>query len=163
MAKTIKLEIVTPKGIAYSDDVDIVTLRSVEGQIGVLANHVRLMTQLVPGDLIVRKGGHADFLAVGGGLVEVRGDRISIATDMAIGGRHKRSSRRRSTTASGSSPTGEDFFGRGSSRQCVVGSLAGTVACEASPSRVKDTQQISTVVAIDFPETPFRANFRFFM
>jgi F-type H+-transporting ATPase subunit epsilon len=85
MAKTIKLEIVTPKGIAYSDDVDIVTLRSVEGQIGVLANHVRLMTQLVPGDLIVRKGGHADFLAVGGGLVEVRGDRISIATDMAIG------------------------------------------------------------------------------
>ena len=85
MAKMIKLEIVTPKGVAYSDDVDIVTLRSVEGQIGVLANHVRLMTQLVPGDLIVRKGGHADFLAVGGGLVEVRGDRISIATDMAIG------------------------------------------------------------------------------
>lgn len=84
MAKTIRLEIVTPKGIAYSDDVDIVTLRSVEGQIGILPNHVRLMTQLVPGELIVRKGGQAEFLAVGGGLVEVRGDRVSIATDMAI-------------------------------------------------------------------------------
>lgn len=84
MAKTIRLEIVTPKGIVYSDDVDIVTLRSVEGQIGILPNHVRLMTQLVPGELIVRKGGQAEFLAVGGGLVEVRGDRVSIATDMAI-------------------------------------------------------------------------------
>lgn len=84
MAKTIRLEIVTPKGIAYSDNVDIVTLRSVEGQIGILPNHVRLMTQLVPGELIVRKGGQAEFLAVGGGLVEVRGDRVSIATDMAI-------------------------------------------------------------------------------
>ena len=84
MAKTIRLEIVTPKGIAYSDNVDIVTLRSVEGQIGILPNHVRLMTQLVPGELIVRKGGRAEFLAVGGGLVEVRGDRVSIATDMAI-------------------------------------------------------------------------------
>jgi len=84
MAKTIKLEIVTPKGISYSDDVGIVTLQSVEGQIGVLPNHVRLMTQLVPGELVIRKGGHAEFLALGGGLVEVRGDRISIATDMAI-------------------------------------------------------------------------------
>lgn len=84
MAKTIRLEIVTPKGIAYSDNVDIVTLRSVEGQIGILPNHVPLMTQLVPGELIVRKGGQAEFLAVGGGLVEVRGDRVSIATDMAI-------------------------------------------------------------------------------
>ena len=84
MARTIKLEIVTPKGIAYSNDVDIVTLRSTEGQIGVLPNHVRLMTQLVPGELTIRKGGHSESLAVGGGLVEVRGDRISIATDMAI-------------------------------------------------------------------------------
>jgi len=84
MAKTIKLEIVTPKGISYSDDVGIVTLQSVEGQIGVLPHHVRLMTQLVPGELVIRKGGHSEFLALGGGLVEVRGDRISIATDMAI-------------------------------------------------------------------------------
>ena len=84
MARTIKLEIVTPKGIAYSDDVEIVTLRSTEGQIGVLPSHVRLMTQQVPGELAIRKSGQLEILAVGGGLVEVRGDRISIATDMAI-------------------------------------------------------------------------------
>ena len=84
MANTLKLEIVTPKGIVYSDDVDLVTLRTAEGQIGVLPHHVRLMTQLLPGELTVRKGANADFLAVGEGLVEVRGDRISIATDMAV-------------------------------------------------------------------------------
>ena len=84
MAKTIKLEVVTPKGIAYSDDVDMVTLPGIEGQMGVLPQHVRLMTQLVPGEVIVRKGTHDDFFAVGEGLVEVTGERVAIATDMAI-------------------------------------------------------------------------------
>lgn len=84
MSDTIKLEIVTPKGIAYSNDTDMVTLPGVEGQMGVLPHHVRLMTQLVPGELIVLKGGQVDLLAVGEGLVEVTGDRLSIATDMAV-------------------------------------------------------------------------------
>jgi F-type H+-transporting ATPase subunit epsilon len=84
MPSTIKLEIVTPHGIAYSDDVDIVTLRTAEGQIGVLPHHVRLMTRLEPGELIIRKNGQEKFLAMGGGLAEVRGEHISIATDMAV-------------------------------------------------------------------------------
>jgi F-type H+-transporting ATPase subunit epsilon len=84
MAHTIKLEIVTPKGTAYSDNVEMVTLPGVEGQLGILPSHVPLMTQLVPGELIVRKGGHDDFLAVGEGLVEVTGEYVAIATDMAV-------------------------------------------------------------------------------
>jgi F-type H+-transporting ATPase subunit epsilon len=84
MANTIKLEIVTPEGKAYSEDVDIVTLPAIEGQIGILPHHVRLMTQLVPGEMIVRKHGQAHFLAVGEGLIEVTGDRVAIATDMAV-------------------------------------------------------------------------------
>jgi len=51
---------------------------------GVLPHHVRLMTQLVPGELIVRKAGRTDFLAVGEGLVDVTGERVSILTNMAI-------------------------------------------------------------------------------
>jgi F-type H+-transporting ATPase subunit epsilon len=42
------------------------------------------MTQLVPGEMIVRRGGHDEFVAVGGGLVEVTGKRVAILTDMAI-------------------------------------------------------------------------------
>jgi F-type H+-transporting ATPase subunit epsilon len=84
MANTIKLEIVTPEATVYSEDVDMVTLPGVEGQMGVLPQHVRLMTQLVPGELIVRKDGHDDFMAVGQGLVEVNNERVSILTTMAI-------------------------------------------------------------------------------
>ncbi len=57
MANTIKLEIVTPHATVYSEDVDMVTLPGIEGQMGILPHHVRLMTQLVPGEMIVRKNG----------------------------------------------------------------------------------------------------------
>lgn len=82
--KTLKLQIVTPQGVAYSDDVEIVLLRSVEGQIGILPNHTRLMTQMLPGEMMVRKNGREQFLAVGEGLVDVTGEQVAIATDMAI-------------------------------------------------------------------------------
>jgi len=84
MANTIKFEIVTPEATVYSDDVEMVTLPAVQGQMGVFPQHVRLMTQLVPGELIVRKNGRDDFMAVGEGLVEVTNERLSILTNMAI-------------------------------------------------------------------------------
>jgi F-type H+-transporting ATPase subunit epsilon len=84
MAETIKLEIVTPEKTVYSEDVEMVTLPGVEGQMGVLPHHVRLVTQLIPGEMIVRKSGQDSFLAVGEGLVEVTGQRVSIVTNMAI-------------------------------------------------------------------------------
>jgi len=84
MANTIRLEIATPEAMVYSEDVDMVTLPGVEGQMGVLPQHVRLITQLVPGELIVHQGGHDDFMAVGEGLVEVTNERVSIVTNMAI-------------------------------------------------------------------------------
>jgi F-type H+-transporting ATPase subunit epsilon len=84
MADTIRLEVVTPDATVYSEDVDMVTLPGVEGQMGVQPQHVRLMTQLVPGELIVRKGGHDEFMAVGEGLVEITNERVSIVTNMAI-------------------------------------------------------------------------------
>jgi F-type H+-transporting ATPase subunit epsilon len=84
MAGTLKLQIVTPEATVYSEDVNMVTLPAVEGQIGILPNHVRLMTQMVPGEMIVLKDGRSVYLAVGGGLVEVTGDSVSILTDLAI-------------------------------------------------------------------------------
>jgi F-type H+-transporting ATPase subunit epsilon len=81
---TIKLEIVTPEAKTYSDDVDMVTLDGVGGQMGILPQHMALMTQLVAGEITVRKGGENIFLAVGDGFVQVTGEKISILTDMAI-------------------------------------------------------------------------------
>lgn len=84
MANTLQLEIVTPDATVYSEAVEMVTLPAVGGQMGVLPQHVRLMTQMVPGELIVLKDGHEDYLAVGEGLVEVTNDHVSIVTNMAV-------------------------------------------------------------------------------
>jgi F-type H+-transporting ATPase subunit epsilon len=81
---TIKLEIVTPEAKTYSEDVDMVTLDGGDGQMGILPQHMPLMTQLVAGEIHVRKGGENIFLAVGDGFVQVTGEKISILTDMAI-------------------------------------------------------------------------------
>ena len=84
MAETLRLEIVTPDGRAFSEDVEMVTLTAADGEMGILPQHVRLMTQMLPGELVVRRDGRETFLAVGGGLVEVTGRRVSILTDMAV-------------------------------------------------------------------------------
>jgi F-type H+-transporting ATPase subunit epsilon len=84
MANMLKLEIITPDGTAYSEDVDMVTLPGVEGQMGVFPHHVHLMTQMVPGEIIVRKDAHDYFLAVGEGLIEITPDHVSVLTDLAI-------------------------------------------------------------------------------
>jgi F-type H+-transporting ATPase subunit epsilon len=84
MDNAMRLEIVTPEAMVYSEDVDMVTLPGMEGQMGVQDQHVRLMTVLVPGELIVHKSGHDDFMAVGEGLVEITNERLSIVTNMAV-------------------------------------------------------------------------------
>ncbi len=84
MAFTLKLEIVTPEGKAYSEDVEMVTLPGVEGEMGIFPNHVPVITQIVPGELIARKDGRDHSLAVGDGFVEITGERVAIMADMAI-------------------------------------------------------------------------------
>lgn len=84
MANTLKLEIVTPEAKIFSDDVDMVTLTGVEGEMGILPQHVPLMTQLCAGEIVARKGADTIFLAVGDGFVQVTGDHVAILTDMAI-------------------------------------------------------------------------------
>jgi F-type H+-transporting ATPase subunit epsilon len=81
---TLRLEIVTPEQTAYSEDVDMVTLPGTEGEFGVYPNHVPLLTTIKPGELRVTKDGRSEYLAIGEGFVEVRGDAVSVLTDMAI-------------------------------------------------------------------------------
>ena len=84
MADTLKLEIVTPQATVFSDQVELVTLPGVDGEMGIYPNHVRLMTQMVPGQLTVQQNGAERLIAVGEGMVEVTATRVSIVTDMAI-------------------------------------------------------------------------------
>ena len=81
---TLRLEIVTPEAKIYSEDVDMVTLPGSEGELGIYPMHIPLMTQVVSGELVVRKGGQDHYLAIGEGFVEITGDRVAVMTDMAM-------------------------------------------------------------------------------
>src|SRR5215510_12522421 len=84
MANNLKLEIVTPDGKIYSEDVEMVTLPGVEGELGIYPQHVPLMTQIVAGEVIARKGGQDSFVAVSDGFAEIAGDHVAILADLAI-------------------------------------------------------------------------------
>ncbi len=83
MAK-LKLEIVTPEGRAYQDDVDMVVLPGSEGELGIYPAHVPLMTQLAPGEVRIFKDGKQTELVVGSGFAEITHTRVSVLTDSAL-------------------------------------------------------------------------------
>ncbi len=84
MAKTLRLEIVTPEAKAYSEDVEMVVLPGRDGELGVYPQHIPVLTTLKPGELRVFKGGRETALAVGDGFAEITGESISVLTDMAL-------------------------------------------------------------------------------
>ncbi len=83
MADTLQLEIVTPEAVIYSEAVDMVTLPGSEGETGIYPNHVPLMTKVQAGELIAKKAGAEEILAVSEGFAEITGDHVSILTDNA--------------------------------------------------------------------------------
>ncbi|MGQ9508917.1 MAG: F0F1 ATP synthase subunit epsilon [Thermodesulfobacteriota bacterium] len=78
---TFRLEIVTAERLVYSDEVDAVVAWGVEGQLGILPHHAPLMTMLQPGDLVIRKNKEEEYLAISGGFLEVRPDKVIILAD----------------------------------------------------------------------------------
>ena len=78
-----RLEIVTPEKIVYSEEADQVTLPTALGEITVLPGHTPLVTQLLPGELVLKKGNQYSILASGGGFAEITGKKVSVVTDLA--------------------------------------------------------------------------------
>jgi F-type H+-transporting ATPase subunit epsilon len=77
------LEVITPERKVYEDDVDMVVAPASEGYVGILPHHVPLFTTLGPGQFKVKKGGVEEVLAVFGGFMDVRSDRVVVLTDAA--------------------------------------------------------------------------------
>jgi F-type H+-transporting ATPase subunit epsilon len=78
---TFRLELVTAERMVYSDDVNMVVAWGTEGQLGILPHHAPLMTMLQPGELIIKKDNEESYLAVSGGFLEVRPDKVIILAD----------------------------------------------------------------------------------
>jgi len=79
----IRVDVVTAERIVYSEEVEIVIAPGVEGQLGILPHHAPLMTILEPGELLLRKGGEEVSLAISGGFLEVRPDKVIVLADAA--------------------------------------------------------------------------------
>ena len=80
---SILVDIVTPERRLLSEEVDMVTLPGIEGQMGILRGHVPLLTTLDIGEIILHKQNDARHIAVGGGVVEVRPDKVTILAESA--------------------------------------------------------------------------------
>jgi F-type H+-transporting ATPase subunit epsilon len=78
------LEIITPEKVVYKDEVNEIIVPTVNGEIAILPNHVNLLTQIIPGELIVKKGASHQSLAITGGFMEIQNNKISIIAEYAI-------------------------------------------------------------------------------
>ena len=79
----LRLDIVTPERLAYSDDVDEVIAPGIQGELGILPHHAPLLTTLGLGELRVRKGGAEESFAIVGGFLQVRPDRVVVMAETA--------------------------------------------------------------------------------
>lgn len=80
---TVKVEVVTPERTVYSGEANIVVATGMEGELGILANHIPMVTPLKIAPVRVKNAGNEDMLAVGGGFMEVRKDKITILAKTA--------------------------------------------------------------------------------
>jgi len=78
------LQIITPEKIVYSDEIDEIVVPAIDGEIAILPNHINLLTQIVPGELIVKKGISTQLIAITGGFLEINNNEINILADYAI-------------------------------------------------------------------------------
>ena len=80
---TLRLEIVSPEGRVFTDEVDMVVVPGVDGELGILPHHTPLVTALGTGELRIRRAGTSQYMLISGGFVEVRPDKVVIMAFVA--------------------------------------------------------------------------------
>jgi F-type H+-transporting ATPase subunit epsilon len=79
---TLKLDIVTAESQVFAEDVNMILAEGLEGQMAILPKHAPLITMLKPGELLIRnKDNDEIYMAISGGFMEVRPDKIVILAD----------------------------------------------------------------------------------
>jgi F-type H+-transporting ATPase subunit epsilon len=83
MPGTLNLKVVTPDGVVFEDQVEQVVARGIAGEFAILPGHEPLVAALAIDVLRFTSRGEEDVAAVLGGLLEVRGDDVTILADVA--------------------------------------------------------------------------------
>jgi F-type H+-transporting ATPase subunit epsilon len=81
--KTINVSVVTPDGPVYESDVEMVSTKALSGELGILPGHIPMVAPLQIGVVRLKNGSQTDFVAVSGGLLEVRPDKVTILAQSA--------------------------------------------------------------------------------
>ena len=79
--KTFNLQIISPTRIFYDDQVDMVEMKTSEGEIGVLAGHIPLTAILEPGILRIKKTDGNKEAALHDGFVQIQKDKVTILAE----------------------------------------------------------------------------------
>ena len=80
---TIRCEIVSQDRLVFEGDADIVVLPGIAGEMGILPNHVPLLSTLSMGVIRVQLGNEEEVFTVTGGLVEIQPDLVTVLADAA--------------------------------------------------------------------------------
>jgi F-type H+-transporting ATPase subunit epsilon len=83
MMKTIKVSVVTPDGPVYEADVEMVSTKAKSGELGILPGHIPLVAPLEISAVRLKKEGKTEYIAVSGGFLEVRPDKVTILAQAA--------------------------------------------------------------------------------
>ena len=81
--KTIKVSVVTPDGPVYEADAEMVIAKAKSGELGILPGHIPLVAPLEISAVRLKKGGETKYIAVSGGFLEVRPDKVTILAQSA--------------------------------------------------------------------------------
>ncbi len=81
MSKFFRLQVISPDRIFYDGDVEMVELRTSEGEMGVLKGHIPLTAILVPGVLKIKEDGQEKTAALHDGFVEIFQDHMTILAE----------------------------------------------------------------------------------
>lgn len=77
------LEIVSPERRAFTGSVDLVVVPAIDGELGILPNHTRLISALGTGELRIKSAAGEQAMLISGGFVEVRADKVVVMADLA--------------------------------------------------------------------------------
>ncbi|MED4015933.1 F0F1 ATP synthase subunit epsilon [Sutcliffiella cohnii] len=81
--KTLTVSVVTPDGPVYESDAEMVVAKTLEGELGILPRHIPMVAPLKIGAVRVKNANNTDLVAVSGGFLEVRPDKVTILAQAA--------------------------------------------------------------------------------
>ncbi len=77
------LEIITPVKVVLKEEIDEITIPTINGEISILPNHIDLFTKITPGELIIKRNNKLEPFAIMGGFLEITNNHVNILADYA--------------------------------------------------------------------------------